>query len=213
MRGRGAGIGSWQRRQSGEVKEGNLGGMTDAWDRLCIGSIRIRCSGHEEAVSISRWSDAPLRSLDNDVRARIFRKSGKSADAIRNASSARDIQCRKLDQNVVQYDAKEECQALLELRLRNQLSHITMTDLEDGEYNNSHKAFLQAIMARSTFTLDDIKPTLAAILGAKGMRSIGKRSLHSNVNSQARLSGRRCHRSRCELIRLCRQPCSIPIRL
>lgn len=39
---------------------------------------------------------------------------------------------------------------------------------EDSGYNNSNRAFLQAFIARSTLTLDEAKPILAAILTAHG---------------------------------------------
>ena len=42
-----------------------------------------------------------------------------------------------------------------------------MADEEDA-YNNSHRAFLQAFLARSVLTFDEIKPILAAILSVHG---------------------------------------------
>lgn len=36
-------------------------------------------------------------------------------------------------------------------------------------YDNSHRAFLQAFLARSVLTFQDAKPILAAILTAHGM--------------------------------------------
>lgn len=38
----------------------------------------------------------------------------------------------------------------------------------DDAYDDSHRAFLQAFMGRSTMTLDEAKPILAAILSVKG---------------------------------------------
>jgi hypothetical protein len=38
-----------------------------------------------------------------------------------------------------------------------------------GHYNNSHRAFLQAFMARSTLTFYQAKPIVAAVLTAQGM--------------------------------------------
>ena len=43
-----------------------------------------------------------------------------------------------------------------------------MADYMNPDYNNTHKAFLQALIARSTFTFEESQPVLAAILGAKG---------------------------------------------
>ena len=40
--------------------------------------------------------------------------------------------------------------------------------MADDEYNDSNRAFLQAFIARSTLTLDEAKPVLAAILTAHG---------------------------------------------
>jgi hypothetical protein len=37
-----------------------------------------------------------------------------------------------------------------------------------GHYNNSHRAFLQAFMARSTLTFTQAKPIVAAVLTAQG---------------------------------------------
>ncbi|MDI1486105.1 MAG: hypothetical protein OHK93_004295 [Ramalina farinacea] len=45
-----------------------------------------------------------------------------------------------------------------------------MADLDSPDYNNSHRAFLQAFIARSTLTFDQAKPILAAILGAQERR-------------------------------------------
>lgn len=44
-----------------------------------------------------------------------------------------------------------------------------MADEEDA-YNNSHRAFLQAFLARSVLTFDEIKPILAAILSVHDRR-------------------------------------------
>jgi hypothetical protein len=40
-----------------------------------------------------------------------------------------------------------------------------------GHYNNSHRAFVQAFMARSTLTFNQAKPILAAIMTAQGLLS------------------------------------------
>ena len=40
--------------------------------------------------------------------------------------------------------------------------------MADDAYNDSNRAFLQAFIARSTLTLDEAKPVLAAILTAHG---------------------------------------------
>lgn len=40
---------------------------------------------------------------------------------------------------------------------------------DDEQWNDGHRAFLQAFMARSTMTLDEAKPLLAALLTAYGM--------------------------------------------
>ncbi|KJF60762.1 DNA repair protein Nse1 [Coccidioides immitis RS] len=42
----------------------------------------------------------------------------------------------------------------------------------DENYDNSHRAFLQALMARSTMTLNEAKPILAAILSVKDGREV-----------------------------------------
>jgi hypothetical protein len=42
-------------------------------------------------------------------------------------------------------------------------------DGEDGgEYTNMHRAFLQAFMARSVMTVDEVKPVLAGVMSANG---------------------------------------------
>lgn len=43
-----------------------------------------------------------------------------------------------------------------------------MADIDDSGYNNSNRAFLQAFLARSTLTLEEAKPILAAIFTAQG---------------------------------------------
>ncbi|KAB8338825.1 hypothetical protein FH972_021769 [Carpinus fangiana] len=43
---------------------------------------------------------------------------------------------------------------------------------DDDAYNNSHRAFLQAFMARSSFTLETAKPCLAAIQSAHAGREV-----------------------------------------
>ena len=43
-----------------------------------------------------------------------------------------------------------------------------MADEAGLEYNNSHRAFLQAFLARSTLTFEEAKPLLAAIFTAHG---------------------------------------------
>ncbi|OCK78722.1 hypothetical protein K432DRAFT_383686 [Lepidopterella palustris CBS 459.81] len=46
-----------------------------------------------------------------------------------------------------------------------------MADAEEQDvYNNSHRAFLQAFLARSVLTLEEIKPILAAVLSAQDRR-------------------------------------------
>jgi non-structural maintenance of chromosomes element 1 len=42
-------------------------------------------------------------------------------------------------------------------------------DLDEGGYNDSHRAFLQAFLARSTMTFAEAKPVLAAIFSARGV--------------------------------------------
>ena len=37
------------------------------------------------------------------------------------------------------------------------------------EYNNSHRAFLQAFLSRSTMTFEEAQPVLAAIFSAHGV--------------------------------------------
>jgi len=44
-----------------------------------------------------------------------------------------------------------------------------MAAVEDPNYNDNHRAFLQAFIARSTLTFDEAKPVLAAILTAHGL--------------------------------------------
>ena len=39
---------------------------------------------------------------------------------------------------------------------------------EEARYNNTNRAFLQAFLARSTLTLEEAKPILAAIFTAHG---------------------------------------------
>jgi hypothetical protein len=39
---------------------------------------------------------------------------------------------------------------------------------DQSQYNNSHRAFLQAFFARSVLTFEDAKPILAAIITAHG---------------------------------------------
>lgn len=43
-----------------------------------------------------------------------------------------------------------------------------MAEQDDSGYNSSNRAFLQAFLARSTLTLDEAKPILAAIFTAHG---------------------------------------------
>lgn len=40
--------------------------------------------------------------------------------------------------------------------------------MADDGYNHSHRAFLQAFMSRSTMTLEEAKPVLAAIFTVSG---------------------------------------------
>ena len=42
---------------------------------------------------------------------------------------------------------------------------------EDGGYNDSNRAFLQAFLARNTMTYEEAKPILAAIFTVHGMPS------------------------------------------
>ena len=44
-----------------------------------------------------------------------------------------------------------------------------MSDEEGSPYNNTNRAFLQALLARSTITYEEAKPILAAIFTAHGM--------------------------------------------
>ena len=44
-----------------------------------------------------------------------------------------------------------------------------MADTGDEDYNNTHRSFVQAFIARSTFTFDEAKPVLAAIFSARRM--------------------------------------------
>ena len=46
-----------------------------------------------------------------------------------------------------------------------------MTDDDYDTYNNANRAFLQAFIARSTLTLDEAKPLIAAILSSHCMLS------------------------------------------
>lgn len=43
-----------------------------------------------------------------------------------------------------------------------------MDDDEGSNYDNSHRAFLQAFMGRAVMTFEEAKPVLAAILTAQG---------------------------------------------
>ena len=43
-----------------------------------------------------------------------------------------------------------------------------MADKDDAEYNNTHRAFVQAFIARSTLTFEEARPILATIIGAHG---------------------------------------------
>ena len=43
-----------------------------------------------------------------------------------------------------------------------------MGDEENTGYDNTHRAFLQSFVARSTFTFEEAKPVLAVIFGARG---------------------------------------------
>ena len=46
-----------------------------------------------------------------------------------------------------------------------------MSNEGDDGYNDSNRAFLQAFMARSTMTLEEAKPVLAAIFSVAGESS------------------------------------------
>ena len=52
-----------------------------------------------------------------------------------------------------------------------------MADDDNSQYNNSHRAYLQAFLARSVLTLDEAKPILAAIMSVHGERTNQRRSL------------------------------------
>jgi hypothetical protein len=41
--------------------------------------------------------------------------------------------------------------------------------IDDVGYNNAHRAFLQAFLAKSVMTVEEIKPVLAGVLSAQGM--------------------------------------------
>ena len=43
-----------------------------------------------------------------------------------------------------------------------------MAEDDYAQYNNSHRAFLQAFLARSVLAFDEAKPILAAIMSAHG---------------------------------------------
>lgn len=43
-----------------------------------------------------------------------------------------------------------------------------MAEDDDPRYNNSHRAFLQAFLARSVLAFDEAKPILAAIMTTHG---------------------------------------------
>lgn len=47
-----------------------------------------------------------------------------------------------------------------------------MSQDDQPNYNNSHRAFLQAFLSKSTFTLEEAKPVLAAILKAHTSRAV-----------------------------------------
>lgn len=46
-----------------------------------------------------------------------------------------------------------------------------MAENDDSQYNNGHRAFLQAFFARSVLTFDEAKPILAAIMTTHGERT------------------------------------------
>ena len=43
-----------------------------------------------------------------------------------------------------------------------------MSGGDESQYNDSNRAFVQAVFARGAFTFDEIKPVLAAIFTAYG---------------------------------------------
>ena len=44
--------------------------------------------------------------------------------------------------------------------------------VDNVEWNNSHRAFLQAFMARATLTLEEAKPILSAVATVHGTWSV-----------------------------------------
>ncbi len=59
-----------------------------------------------------------------------------------------------------------------------------MSEDEDVHYDHTHRALLQAFLARSILNFDEAKPLLAAILSAQGEPS-PLQSLHSTHNSHS----------------------------
>jgi hypothetical protein len=59
---------------------------------------------------------------------------------------------------------------------------------DQSQYNSSHRAFLQAFLARSVLTLEDAKPILAAIITAHGESNtirIALRAIHILIDGES----------------------------
>ena len=79
-----------------------------------------------------------------------------------------------------------------------------MADHEDPDYNNTHRAFLQAFIARSILTFEEAKLILAAIFGARGtaLPSVDwLRRRYLMLHRESRVFGGRYHRSRLPQLR------------
>ncbi|KAL9128348.1 MAG: hypothetical protein Q9217_002952 [Psora testacea] len=70
------------------------------------------------------------------------------------------------------------------------LQNKRMADYDNAEYNNSHRAFLQAFIARSTLTFEEAKPILAAIFGAHGELNSFSGTLDGEIDVEATLDRR-----------------------
>lgn len=55
---------------------------------------------------------------------------------------------------------------------RDDAMDIRAESLDEGRYNNAHRAFLQAFLSQSVMTVDEIKPVLAAVMSAKSEEPI-----------------------------------------
>lgn len=53
-------------------------------------------------------------------------------------------------------------------RIRPRLQTNLLCIMEDVEYNDANRAFIQAFMARSSMTLPEVQPVLAAIISLHG---------------------------------------------